>query len=143
MSGQFFNLQGQIVTAEEALRAAASFIESDLDSRAEIMKGRVAWEYVLRLDAGDGAQFDLRVKVWPSKVSANKYRLARSVHAKAPDMQHPYPGNDGANTVLDALLTAVHDTMYPIEQGKAKGGKFDASWLYFDPSYVNTPSYDD
>ncbi|ASE52222.1 MULTISPECIES: hypothetical protein [Stenotrophomonas maltophilia group] len=143
MTGQFFDLSGNIVTAEEALRAAASFIETDLDSKAGITKGRVAWEYVLRLNAGGGAQFDLRVKIWPSKISTNRYRMARSVHAKAPNMQHPYPGNDGANTILDALLAAVHDTMYPINQGKEEGFTFDASWLYQQPSYAYTPDFGD
>lgn len=143
MSGQFFNLQGQIVTAEEALRAAASFIGTDLKTRGDVLDGRVAWEYVLRMDTGHGRQFDLRVKIWGSDIAASPYHFARSVHVKAPHMLSPYVGNGLADTVVEALLTAIRDTMYPIEEGRKQGYQFDMTWLHPNHDYATTPGYKD
>lgn len=139
MSDEFFNLSGDKVTAEEALRAAESFYQMDLDSLASVVRGNVAWEFVLQLNAGNGRMFELRVKVWRSNVGALPYRFARSVHAQAPAMLTPYVGNDLAKDVREAMVTAVRDTLYPIEQGQAAGETFHLGWLAPNPDYASTP----
>lgn len=143
MAGQIHTLDGRLVTPEDALRAAASFVQQDLDSLAGIVRGRVAWEYVLQLDVGNGRAFELRVKIWQSGVAALPYRFARSVHAQAPRMMSPYVGNDVASSVREAMVTAVRDTLYQIEQAQAAGETFNPSWLKPNPDYPSTLNFED
>ncbi|MGE8259410.1 MAG: hypothetical protein ACN6RJ_08305 [Stenotrophomonas sp.] len=143
MVGQPNAAGGQLATPEDALRAAASFLQADLDLRGSVVRGRVAWEYVVQISPGNGRAFDLRVKVWPSTIGALPYRYARNVHAQGPSMMTPYVGNDVAGTVLEALQKAIGDTLFPIRQGQDAGHVFNDTWLTLNPAYATTPGFGD
>lgn len=144
MVGQVVSLDGRsLVSPDDALRIATSFLQADAVTRGQMITACVAWEYALRLSVDGVRSVEQRVKVWPAKDGGLPYRFVRSVAIQTPEMQAPNYGVGQANTIFDALTETVRLTLGPIEHARANSHHFSDSWLWPDSNFSELPRSDD
>jgi hypothetical protein len=135
-----------MATPEQALRETAAFLDSDLASRAGVVRGKAMWEFDLELSTPQGHAFDVRVKVWPaSGESAGSYEWATSVTANESAMGiGRRTSSTTSATVTGALQDAIDSVRGPVLKALDAGKSFDKKeWLTPNRPYGDLPLFKD
>lgn len=128
---------GNPATAEDVLR----FLQSDIDSRAEFVRGAVALEYAVQLQFDGAPVISLRIKVWHGNEAAEPFNWITSFIAKTPTDQQLTPkSNTYGKDILDALSNALHSVAMPIKTAIDAGHPFEQRWLTPNQRYFDTPA---